>query len=293
MSEFKLIGFLTEKQVGSFFIFSYLISWLGFLPSLLGYEGIISQITLFIAQFGPALAAVFIIQLTDKSFKEWIKQIIHWHVPIRWWIATLTVPILIFGTTSVFFAMFVYQLKISMLINSLLSYFPTLLFSTLLAGLGEEPSWRGYALPRLQKKYGPFRATLLLGFIWALWHIPVFFIDPRSSHSITNPWLIAWMIFLTAIGIILYSFFYTWIYNKTQSILLMMILHGGFNTSTTYLVPFDNEIVFGPSYITLLTVQITIIFLGTIIILFITGGKLGYKPDIKTNHKNHKNIGKK
>jgi len=42
--------------------------------------------------------------------------------------------------------------------------------------LGEEPGWRGYAPPKLQCMVGPFRATILLGLVWALWHLPLFLV---------------------------------------------------------------------------------------------------------------------
>lgn len=159
-----------------------------------------------------------------------------------------------------------------------------------MAGLGEEPGWRGFALPRLQKKYGAFRATLLLGSVWSIWHLPVFFIDPRSSHGITNPLILTALILLTALGIVLYSFFYTWIYNNSGSLLLMMVLHGGFNTATMHLIPFNDEIVFGPTYIILLALQVNILLIGVIIISILTKGRLGYYNKNKSQSKNE-NIG--
>jgi membrane protease YdiL (CAAX protease family) len=57
-------------------------------------------------------------------------------------------------------------------------------YSTLLGGpLGEEPGWRGYALPRLEHDLGPVRASMVLGLLWAPWHLPLFFYPGWTSSS--------------------------------------------------------------------------------------------------------------
>ncbi|MBD3198200.1 MAG: CPBP family intramembrane metalloprotease [Candidatus Lokiarchaeota archaeon] len=276
MERFSLRNFIVNHKVGTFFVLTYFISWLGFLPSLLGSVGFFVQFSLLIAQFGPTISAIIVILPSKDSLKDWFMRIIKWKVPLYWWLITIFVPISIFTITSFFFALLGFQIELSQLISSLIAYFPSLLGSTLMAGLGEEPGWRGLALPQIEKKYNPLKSTLILGTVWAFWHLPVFFIDPRSSHGITNPWVLSLMIFLTAFGIILYSFFYTWIYNHTKSILLMMILHGGFNAATVHLIPFADVIVFGPTYIILLSIQVTILFVFVIILLLLTNAKLGY-----------------
>ncbi|WP_254524260.1 hypothetical protein [Natrinema caseinilyticum] len=68
-------------------------------------------------------------------------------------------------------------------------------------------------------------------------------------------------------------------YNHTGSVLLMMLLHGGFNTATVHLVPFADELVFGPTYATLLTVQIGVLLVAVLSIVALTGGRLGYDAD--------------
>lgn len=67
-------------------------------------------------------------------------------------------------------------------------------YSMLLGGpLVEEPGWRGFALPRMQARFGPWRAALLLGVLWTCWHLP-FFWNPRWPHpsfSVYLPWLVS------------------------------------------------------------------------------------------------------
>jgi membrane protease YdiL (CAAX protease family) len=90
---------------------------------------------------------------------------------------------------------------------------------------GEEIGWRGYALPRLQAKYNALTATLILGVVWGLWHLPKFL-----SHF--NPIAFAWfMVHILAFAVIL-----TWLYNGTRgSLLLAAVCHASANTAGVFL----------------------------------------------------------
>src|SRR5262249_45840648 len=60
-------------------------------------------------------------------------------------------------------------------------------YSTLLGGpLFEEPGWRGFALPRLESRFGPLAGTLILGLVWSAWHVPFFWYPGWSSIPIWN-----------------------------------------------------------------------------------------------------------
>lgn len=97
-------------------------------------------------------------------------------------------------------------------------------YSTLLGGpLNEEPGWRGFALPRLQERYGPVMATIILAPLWAAWHFPLFQIQGWSSAT-------PWQFLLILIGI---SFLMTAAANLSKfSVIVAMVLHAFFNTSS-------------------------------------------------------------
>jgi membrane protease YdiL (CAAX protease family) len=84
------------------------------------------------------------------------------------------------------------------------------------AGMSEEFGWRGYALPRFQAKWNALTSSIILGAIWAAWHIPLWFV-PGDSHNQTFFW--GW------VGrIILLSILMTWIFNNTKGSVLAAIL---------------------------------------------------------------------
>ena len=97
--------------------------------------------------------------------------------------------------------------------------------------LGEEPGWRGFALPRLQTRYGPLWGTLLLGFLWACWHLPHFLTSVQGGGPGTGfaAFLTNFPIFVLmvmAIAIVM-----SWVFNHTRgSLFIAILLHASINT---------------------------------------------------------------
>lgn len=84
------------------------------------------------------------------------------------------------------------------------------------AGTNEEPGWRGFALPRLQQKFSPLIASIILGLIWGFWHTPIYL--PQYSS------IIQYGIFL--LNTIKIAIILTWLYNRTGgSVLATALLH--------------------------------------------------------------------
>lgn len=106
--------------------------------------------------------------------------------------------------------------------NSILGIFILFLAIVLLGGpISEEFGWRGFLLPRLQNKIHPFFSAVIVGVIWSLWHVPMFFIEKTVYSNFTIYTLVT----------ILLSIEITWMYNRTQgSLIFPILLHGLDNT---------------------------------------------------------------
>lgn len=120
------------------------------------------------------------------------------------------------------------------------------------SGLGEEPGWRGFLLPRLQARFEGEKAVWMLGLIWAVWHYPLVAIQTLSMmYDVTVPQMVITIIMSLAgqtMALIGIAFIYVWLYNKTQSIFLMMVFHALSNTLSMWLTSFLAE----PQVVTLL-----------------------------------------
>jgi membrane protease YdiL (CAAX protease family) len=108
-----------------------------------------------------------------------------------------------------------------------IALYPGGIFRACLGGpLGEEPGWRGFALPKLQAAYGPMVASMILGLLWSAWHLPLFLVPGWTSSS-----LLVFVVLLTAVGFILNFAFNI----SGGSVIVAMFLHAMFNASSEVL----------------------------------------------------------
>ncbi len=111
---------------------------------------------------------------------------------------------------------------ISDLLAQPITILPTLIFWLFFGPVPEEPGWRGYATDGFQARMGAVAASLIVGVAWALWHLPLFFLD--------GTWQAEHLGFGTVrfgfwtMGVIVESVLYTWIYNNTRRSILAAIL---------------------------------------------------------------------
>ena len=175
------------------------------------------------AYAGPALASLAVTAVTSgkAGVGQLLRRCVQWRAGIQWYLIALFGFLLVqlVGYT-VFLGV---NLPAALLTHWLLMFtvfLPQVVFIILTASFGEELGWRGFALPRLQQRYGPVLGTIILGLLHGLWHLPVFFTALLGPFSLSS---YAGFLFVAIAA----TFLYTWIFNHTRgSVLIATLVHG-------------------------------------------------------------------
>lgn len=218
--------------------------------------------------FGVASVVMTGLTLGKEGVISLLKRYLQWRVGWRWYLAPfLLAPALIVGgvylnavLTGVppdFSSVMAYRIFGK---SAYLPFFILPFFLTDFIANGEEIGWRGYALPRLQAKYGALTSTLILGVIWGFWHLPKYL-------SNWNAVSFAWFMAHTMAAAVLY----TWLYNGTRgSLLLVTLFHAASNTTGLFM-PMANTVSNGNMGAYILYILLEVLAAGAIIM--ITGSK--------------------
>jgi membrane protease YdiL (CAAX protease family) len=100
--------------------------------------------------------------------------------------------------------------------------------------LGEEPGWRGFALPRLQAVLSPLLASVVVGLGWAAWHLPL---QLRGAYE-ESMGLGSWGVVTRFASQVAVSVIFTWVFNRSGgSLLVVVILHTSLNNTAGYWLP--------------------------------------------------------
>jgi hypothetical protein len=125
---------------------------------------------------------------------------------------------------------------------------------TVQAGIGEEIGWRGYVTPNLQKRYRGLTACLIVGVIWTVWHLPLFWIPDGLQANMWKELGFPAAITFYGIHLTASSIIYTWGFNASgKNLLVPIFLHGSTNTAT-WLFSANEISQFGIMPLALLTV---------------------------------------
>jgi len=208
-------GFM--KRLLVFFPLAFLLSWYGWLLQIahVTKEGGINPL-------GPVAAAFIVAGVFDRwaGIKRLLARIFRWRMGWGILAFVLLVPISINGISLIINLMMGAPVPSRAQFAAWPELLPSFAFIFLFIGMGEEPGWRGYALPWLQKKFSPVMASLLLGVIWAAWHIPLFGVE------FTGATIPAFLVSIIPASVIL-----AWMFNRSgESALAAALFHATVNT---------------------------------------------------------------
>ncbi len=225
----SILALLKQHAFIVFVVLAVLISWLPWYTTGTGF-----------LVFGPSIAGVIVIAMTSgkEGMRDMGQRALRWHVGFRWWVIALffTGLILLFSIAinTIFLGG---NIPSFAFLRQEWYLIPMVFLITMIGGpLGEEFGWRGFALPNLQRKWGPIVASIVIGIVWALWHLPLFF-QPDTIHARIGVKFLPVYI----LGEIVLAIIITWVYNKTGSSLLVggIILHNADNFWATALLTND------------------------------------------------------
>jgi uncharacterized protein len=279
-----LKGLLTRHPLLSFFALAYALTWLAWSPWYLSESGVgllpfdgdsisdyLNPVALIL---GPTLSAFIMTGATEgkDGVRRLLRRIVLWRVGFGWYLFVLLgIPAIVVLSTVV--------------LPGALSSFDaaavsTTLFLYVVAGpvflfiggpVFEEIGWRGFALPRLQRLYGPLVGTLVLGALWGLWHLPLFLIPSWDTPHGSLLDVALFVVLAMSIALVI-----TWVFNNTkQSVLLAILAHGSINSAAVSMYA-----LFPADAVTGGITNVAIGFgLAALVVVVLTRGRLGYREE--------------
>lgn len=217
-----------KNQLISFFVLTYAIAFgTTFAYIALKPGGTLERWSLswFLNAFSPTISALILSAIIGgwKELRHLLSGFTRWRVGMRWYLAAayLFLGPLLFALVYIALGNPISGMAAGTTASALLGQVVFTLFS---GPLAEEAGWRGFALPRLQKKYNALVSSLILGVIWTCWHIPLFFLPGSSQQGIPFP---IYLMLVVTLGV-----YFTWLYNNTRGSLIITVLaHFSFNMS--------------------------------------------------------------
>jgi membrane protease YdiL (CAAX protease family) len=218
-----------------YFILAFAFTYgLSFLAASAWLPLALKSVFLILYQFCPTVAALIVAHALGgwAEIKQLLKKFLIWRVGFKWYLFVFLFPVV--------------ARLLAVGVNVLLGGEPPRFFSSATVGfsgispilivlfiglfirpsLVEEIGWRGFALPRLQERFGALGASLILGLLWGFWHF----------HPVNFPFYKDWMLWFLLMAVCV-SVIYTWIYNHTGgSVLLAALFHASSNFSE-FVVP--------------------------------------------------------
>ncbi|MCK9357466.1 MAG: CPBP family glutamic-type intramembrane protease [Dehalococcoidia bacterium] len=240
---------IKRNPVLSYYTLAFTISWGGILLVVGGPGGIpgtpeqwlaLLPVALVAMLAGPTVTGLLMTGLVHgkAGFRELLSRLLTWRTSARWYaVALLTTPL----------AMGVVPLALSAVLPAFLpgivapgdkaSMLQLGLTAGLVAGVFEELGWTGFAIPHLLQRHSVLATGLIVGSLWAVWHFLInFWTSGDAAGALSMPLFLH--SFLFSVGILpAYRVLMVWVYSRTRSLLVAMLMHASLTTGNIVFVP--------------------------------------------------------
>jgi len=269
-----------NRSPWKFFLLTFAYSWVIWIPSVLDGLGIklpfdvtaYSTVVVIIGAFAPLLAAITLVAREEgwKGTRVFFRQALDIHIKPVFLVVALALPLLIH--------VIAHYLALAVGLDVATTLFPTetpvapvvlaipyFILMLVIGGGQEEFGWRGYAQEPLQEKIGVIPASLVIGVIWGIWHLPLWFMtgDLHSAYS-----FLAFVMMTTSISIM-----YAWLYNSSGKKLIVVIIFHAMSNTAAPLLPFLHGIEGKPESAYWIYAAVNVIFGFIFAYILVRGSK--------------------
>lgn len=171
-----------RNPIAAYVILACAVSWIAVSPLVAAWFGLLAPIAPAwhgVGALGPITAAILVTVATGgrAGLRELLGRMARWRVGAAWWMLAVGSPVALLALAALLLRVFGSPWPDTAPLQAWFAepaWVTNLVAASLAYGIGEEPGWRGFALPRLQAGHSALRATLILTVLWALWHTPYF-----------------------------------------------------------------------------------------------------------------------
>ena len=204
-----IVTFLAVLTIYSGLVFAGLYGMFGSTIPILG---------VMLYAWAPMITAGVAVWLLDESVRDWLGQLRNLRAGIHWYL--IGIAIMMLGTEAETIVAVLLGGEVAVPYAPFSDYMFTFGVTLFLAGALEELGWRGFLQPRLQQRFSALHASIVIGVVWGLWHVPMIL---TGTGDFTVFW--EYIINIIAMSVIL-----AWLYNNTEGALpVVMIAHASHN----------------------------------------------------------------
>jgi membrane protease YdiL (CAAX protease family) len=280
----RLATWMRQHPIAAYFTFAYAGTWALHLPMVLGTNGLglfpyEVPMVLFVVLFilgvyaGPTLSAFVVTNALEgkEGRRKLFRRYRQWRVGLPVYaLALFAFPLIFLIAGSIVLG----SVPFSDIRANWTTFFSPYLFAVLIFPAfitwGEEPGWRGFALTRMQEYYHPLLASVVVGFVHGLWHLPVYLI--ASGPIALGPFDLQEFSLNTALGIAV-SILFTWVFNNARgSILIAVLIHASLNVTPAWMSALIPDYPMEAAW----KIVMGIYFLAAAGLILLTKGRLGY-----------------